>query len=314
LRKPWLWAWIAAIGVFAVTIAATAGASAAASRRRRFTFAAFSVIVGLGQMFVITLGPGNVDLSIPATMTLAGTVSLKLMDGAEGMVLAGDRRGAGHRGGRGRRELRAHQGAAHPADHRHAGAVLHRAVGGDLDEPGAPDQAARGRWPTSPPAIVAGVPNVALVALALTVAAWVLLERSAYGRRVTAIGQSLPAARRAGVPVDGVRLATYVLCAMLAGLCGFLLSCFSGGAALNMGAEYLLISIAVVVIGGSSVAGGQLERAGHLGRGAVPVPRRLDAQHLRLRRRAEADPHRVHHHRRHPRRQHAGPGGRGRLT
>jgi ribose transport system permease protein len=45
-------------------------------------------------------------------------------------------------------------------------------------------------------------------------------------------------------------------CATLAGLCGFLLSCFSGGAALNMGAEYLLISIAVVVIGGSSVAGG----------------------------------------------------------
>ena len=36
------------------------------------TFATFYVIVGLGQMFVITLGPGNVDLSIPATMTLAG--------------------------------------------------------------------------------------------------------------------------------------------------------------------------------------------------------------------------------------------------
>ena len=34
--------------------------------------AELSVIVGLGQMFVITLGPGNVDLSIPATMTLAG--------------------------------------------------------------------------------------------------------------------------------------------------------------------------------------------------------------------------------------------------
>jgi ribose transport system permease protein len=43
---------------------------------------------------------------------------------------------------------------------------------------------------------------------------------------------------------------------VLAALCGFLLSCFSGGAALNMGAEYLLMSIAVVVIGGTSVAGG----------------------------------------------------------
>ena len=35
-----------------------------------------------------------------------------------------------------------------------------------------------------------------------------------------------------------------------------LLSGFSGGAALNMGEEYLLASIAVVVIGGTSVAGG----------------------------------------------------------
>jgi ribose transport system permease protein len=43
---------------------------------------------------------------------------------------------------------------------------------------------------------------------------------------------------------------------VLAALAGFLLSNFSGGAALNMGAEYLLTSIAVVVIGGTAVAGG----------------------------------------------------------
>ena len=44
---------------------------------------------------------------------------------------------------------------------------------------------------------------------------------------------------------------------MLAGLTGFLLACFSGGAALNMGQEYLLSSIAVVVIGGSAIGGGR---------------------------------------------------------
>ena len=43
---------------------------------------------------------------------------------------------------------------------------------------------------------------------------------------------------------------------MLAAVCGYLLAGFSGGAALNMGAEYLLTSIAVVVIGGTAVAGG----------------------------------------------------------
>ena len=44
------------------------------------SFATFTIIVGLGQMFVITLGPGNVDLSIPATITLAGVVAMKVMD------------------------------------------------------------------------------------------------------------------------------------------------------------------------------------------------------------------------------------------
>ncbi len=83
-----------------------------------------------------------------------------------------------------------------------------------------------------------------------------LLHRTVYGRWIAAIGQSLPAARMAGIPVDGTRFVTYVLCAVLAAVCGYLFACFSGGAALNMGAEYLLMSIAVVVIGGTAVAGG----------------------------------------------------------
>ena len=45
-------------------------------------------ILVLGQMLVITLGPGNTDLSIPATMTLAATLSLKLMAGAGGIWIA----------------------------------------------------------------------------------------------------------------------------------------------------------------------------------------------------------------------------------
>jgi ribose transport system permease protein len=255
LRTPWIWAWIAAITVYLVTIAATAGASAGGLAQATLTFAAFSVIVGLGQMFVITLGPGNIDLSIPATMTLAGTLSLKFMDGAEGLVVHGVAIALGI-------------GAA-------IGAVNYLLIKALRIPPIIATLAmsfivqSTAIWSNrglrvKPPQVLAdfatgmslGVPNVALLALALTVAAWVVLDRAAFGRRVTAIGQSLPAARRAGVAVDGVRLATYVLCAMLAGLCGFLLSCFSGGAALNMGAEYLLISIAVVVIGGSSVAGG----------------------------------------------------------
>ena len=70
--------------VWLATTLFTGGASAGGLTQAALTFAAFSVIVGIGQMFVITLGPGNVDLSIPATMTLAGTLALKVMDARRG--------------------------------------------------------------------------------------------------------------------------------------------------------------------------------------------------------------------------------------
>jgi len=52
-------------------------------------------------------------------------------------------------------------------------------------------------------------------------------------------------------------LMVYVICAGLAGLTGALISGFSGGNSLDSGAEYLLLTIAVVVIGGTSVSGGR---------------------------------------------------------
>ena len=80
LDKPWIWAFVAAFLVWLATIVFTQGQGAGAVLTAALAFATFSVIVGLGQMYVITLGPGNVDLSIPATMTFAGAVSMKIMD------------------------------------------------------------------------------------------------------------------------------------------------------------------------------------------------------------------------------------------
>jgi ribose transport system permease protein len=104
--------------------------------------------------------------------------------------------------------------------------------------------------------ILWGIPVLAVAGMVITFVMSVILHRTVFGRTVTAIGQNARAARLAGLPVDRVRFVTYVMCGMFAGLTGYLVSGFSGGAALNMGAEYLLASIAVVVIGGTSVAGG----------------------------------------------------------
>ena len=253
--RPWIWAFVTAFGVWLATILFTGGASTLGLSQAALTFASFSVIVGLGQMFVITLGPGNIDLSIPATMTLAGTVALKLMDTDNDLILLGLAATAGIGIGVGVANYALIKLLRIPpiiATLSSSFIVQSTAIWynrGIRIKP--PDMLADFAIASS-----FGLPNVALVALAASVLAWVLLEKGIYGRWVSAIGQNLRAARLAGVPVDGVRFMTYVLCAVLAALAGFLLSCFSGGAALNMGAEYLLTSIAVVVIGGTAVAGG----------------------------------------------------------
>ncbi|MDF2097053.1 ABC transporter permease [Aquibaculum arenosum] len=255
LQKPWIWAYLAAILVWILTVSVTGGSSAIGLTHAAFTFASFAVIVGTGQMLVITLGPGNIDLSVPATMTLAGTVALKVMAVDNTMILPGLLIAIG---------IGIAVGSANYALIKllRIPPIIATLCMSFLVQSTA-IWTNRGLRVKPPPALAEfatssplGIPNVALVALLITLGAWVLLERSLYGRWITAIGQSMAAARMAGIPVDGARALTYVICAVLASVAGYLLASFSGGAALNMGAEYLLMSIAVVVIGGTSVAGG----------------------------------------------------------
>ncbi len=253
--RPWIWSFVAAFGTWLVTILFTGGASTLGLSQAALTFAAFSIIVGLGQMFVVTLGPGNVDLSIPASMTLAGTLALKVMDTQDGAILLGllVTLGVGIGIGIGNYAL-IKLLRIPPIIATLSSSFIVQSIAISTN---------RGIRIKPPPVLaefstasLLGIPNVAWLALAISAVAWVLLEKGLFGRWVSAIGQNMRAARLAGIPVDGVRFLTYVLCAVLAAIAGFLLSCFSGGAALNMGSEYLLTSIAVVVIGGTAVAGG----------------------------------------------------------
>ncbi|EBA06977.1 ABC transporter permease [Sagittula stellata] len=262
--KPWLWAWLAAALAFAATLGLTSGRGAGELAYAAMSFGAFAAIVGLGQMLVITLGPGNVDLSIPATMTLAGTLALKMMGSDPGTAWLGLAVALATGLGVGLANfaliflLR-----LPPIIATLAASLIYQSLaiwsnrGLRIKPPEGLADFATGR--------LLGVPNVAWVALVLAVVTWVLLERSVWGRWLQASGQNLRAARLAGVPVQAVRAATYIAVAVFAALAGYLLSSFSGGAALNMGAEYLLMSIAVVVIGGSSIAGGNSNVPGVLG-------------------------------------------------
>lgn len=255
MSKPWIWSWLAAALAFALTLALTSGRGAGELGYAALSFGAFAAIVGLGQMLVITLGPGNVDLSIPATMTLSATIALKVMGSDPGTAWLGlaVALGTGLAAGMANFAL-IFLLRLPPIIATLAASLVFQSVaiwsnrGLRIKPPTGLADFATGRF--------LGLPNVAWVALALAIVLWIVLERSVWGRWLLATGQNARAARLAGVPVEMVRAVTYLGVATASGLAGFLLASFSGGAALNMGAEYLLMSIAVVVIGGTSIAGG----------------------------------------------------------
>jgi ribose transport system permease protein len=101
----------------------------------------------------------------------------------------------------------------------------------------------------------------------LSLAAWcvplflafalLLLHRTAFGRRVYAVGNSPIAAKLSGVRVGATLIAVYCLSGLCSAAVGLLLAGFSSQAFLGMGDPYLLPSIAVVVVGGALITGGR---------------------------------------------------------
>ncbi len=104
--------------------------------------------------------------------------------------------------------------------------------------------------------ITLGVPDTVWIAALLAAIAIFVLERTVVGRRFIAVSVSPAAAHAVGIPVEIYRVATY----MAAGLCyaaaGVLLAGFLSVPNIFCGNPYILASVAAVVIGGNSVAGG----------------------------------------------------------
>ncbi|MCP4380487.1 MAG: ABC transporter permease [Hyphomicrobiales bacterium] len=112
---------------------------------------------------------------------------------------------------------------------------------------------------------VLGITPVVYFMVAFVVFAVVFLSRTSFGRRVYGIGNGLRVARLSGIAVGRTLVGVYVLSAVCSALVGILLTGFSGQASLGMGDDYLLPSIAVVVVGGALITGGRGHYLGMLG-------------------------------------------------
>ncbi|GAB5097853.1 ABC transporter permease [Caballeronia sp. HLA56] len=257
---PWLWSVAGAVVTGIAAMVAFGAFTAGNMLSAASAFVVFTVLVGLGQMLVVTSGPGNIDLSIPATIALAGGVAMRVMAAKDGALLAGIGAAVGVGIGIGLfnyaliRLLR-----IPPIIATLSSSFVLQSTAISL-----------GRGSSAPPPIlenfslshVAGVSSLAFVALAATLLVALALFRLVPGRSLSAVGQNARAANLAGVRVERVRCATYVSCSVLVSLAALLLASFSGGATLDMGADYMLLSVAVVVIGGTQVSGGRASPTG----------------------------------------------------
>jgi ribose transport system permease protein len=104
---------------------------------------------------------------------------------------------------------------------------------------------------------IGGIPNAALIFLAVTAGGWVLLNRTRYGRHVVAVGGNREAARMAGIRTTSIVCSVYVLSGLCVGIAAVLLSGRLGSASPVSGNLLELDAIAAVVIGGTSLAGGR---------------------------------------------------------
>jgi ribose transport system permease protein len=104
--------------------------------------------------------------------------------------------------------------------------------------------------------IGAWLPTTMLIALAVTLAAWLLVEKTPLGRTILAVGGNPEAAHLMGLKTGRALVVVYLVSGGCAGLAGvFLASGYGAGQPLE-GAGWELAAIAAVVVGGTLLTGG----------------------------------------------------------
>jgi ribose transport system permease protein len=108
------------------------------------------------------------------------------------------------------------------------------------------------------------LPNAVVLMLILYALAHVLMSRMKLGRHLYAVGGNGEAARLSGVPVKRVLLFAYIASGLLAGLGGVIMASQLKSGSATYGNMYELYVIAAVVVGGTSLSGGEGRMLGTL--------------------------------------------------
>lgn len=254
LRGPYVAIWPATALLFLVSPLVAGGSDGTSALRSTLPFAAILAIIGIGQTLVIQ--QRGLDLSVPGIVSLSAILVTKLSNGTDSglltaiiVVIAASALAGLVSGLAVTRLCITPLVATLGVNALLLGTIL-QITGGSSSASAPPGLAsfAFGR--------VLGVSYLVLIALALVAGVAFVLRRTTAGRRFVAIGTSAAAAHAAGMPVRRYRLATYSIAAVCYGVAGVLVAGYLQTPGLSAGNNYLLPSIAAVVLGGTSLAGG----------------------------------------------------------
>jgi ribose transport system permease protein len=254
-RNRWVWALIGVLLLWLVLSVITSRFSLH-SLSGVAVSASFLALAGLGQMFVITAGRGNIDLSIPNVLTLSAYVSTILIQGHDSRLWMGILAALA---------IGLVVGAVNAVlvlAFRIPAIIATLATGYILATFSLFANRALVSYGVSPTlkwittARLGAIPVIAIIAIGAVAIGSVVLGRLVYGRTLSAVGQNTQAAYLAGLRVTRIVAATFLISALLAAVDGLLLQAYVGGAFLEMGGPYLLQSLGAVVLGGSLIMGG----------------------------------------------------------
>ncbi|WP_095198821.1 ABC transporter permease [Mesorhizobium carmichaelinearum] len=262
-KNRWIWA---AIGVLLLwfDLSVVTNRFSLSSLSGIILSASFLTVVGIGQMFVVTTGRGNIDLSVASVITLSAFVALLTIKGQDANLAIGVATAVLLGLAVGLLNSLLVVGLGIPAiiatlatGYVLATATLlsNKAIPGFAVSPALKDLAT-GR--------ISGVPIMAIIAIVGVAIASFVLRYTVFGQLLSAVGQNRTAARLAAINNGRVIAAAFIISSILASLDGLLLGAYIGGAFLEMGQPYLLQSIAAVVLGGTLIFGGSATALGTL--------------------------------------------------
>jgi ribose transport system permease protein len=262
-RNRWIWSAAAVVILWFVLSFATSRFSLS-NLSGVVLSASFLALIGLGQMFVVATGRGNIDLSISSVLTLSAFVALIVIRGQDSNLALGLAVAALLGLGIGFFNAFLVVLLRIPA------IIATLATGYILATATLKANQAIPGFVVSPTlkyiasARFGGLPIMAMIAFAAVCIAAYALKYTAFGRKLSAVGQSRDAARLAGVHSGRIITSAFVISALIASFTGLLLGAYVGGAFLEMGQPYLLQSVAAVVLGGTLIFGGAATALGTL--------------------------------------------------